>query len=124
MSGWAVIFCGSRDWKSVETIAERVASYPEDTIIIHGACRGADLIAQACAVRLGYTIVPVPYFHWMGKRGGPERNRAMLEILLAYKSLDKRVAVEAFPLNGPGTQNMIDLAKDAGVPFRENKLHE
>jgi hypothetical protein len=114
-----VLVTGAREWADVDVIGARLRRYPRSTVVIHGDCGGADAIAHRVAEALHMTPVPVPYFRWLGLRGGPERNRVMLEMLLAYERRGVHICVEAFPLGGPGTAGMMRLARGAGV-----KVHE
>lgn len=104
-----VIVCGSRDWRDPEPIRARLRQLPPDTVIVHGACRGADLMAGFVAQRLGLRVEPVPA-NWraFGMSAGPIRNRAMLR-----RGAD---LVLAFGAEGRGTKNMLRLASVWGVP--------
>lgn len=88
--------------------------------MIHGNCSGVDKIAASACPELGLVQVPVPYFDWLGQRGGPERNRVMLHMLLAYHTYGYAVRLEAFPMLGSrGTVNMINQAHDASIDVVE-----
>jgi hypothetical protein len=113
----AIIVTGSREWTDRKLIGLRLRAYPIEAIVIHGNAGGADKIAHQIARDDGSVVVPVPYFSWLGKTGGMERNRVMLHILLAYRADGYDVAVEAFPLpSSIGTWGMMGLAADARVP--------
>jgi hypothetical protein len=95
-----------------------IASYKfvnpdEELVIVHGAARGADSIADQMARELGVRTIPIPA-QWKvhGKAAGPIRNQQMLDehpdIAITY----------AFRLEGRsnGTDDMISRSKDAGIP--------
>ncbi len=110
----AIIVAGSRRWTNVAKIRERIWKYPPFTIVLHGDSEGADTIAGQIA---GPNAIAVPFFGWMGARGGPERNKAMLLMLLTWKKRGHDIAVEAFPMpDSKGTRHMIQIAREAGVP--------
>ncbi len=108
-----VIVCGSRRWTDSRTIwrvLERLADHHPEVEIIHGAARGADTIAGEVGVALGFKVTAVPaQWEKFGKAAGPMRNKEMLGMApdLVY----------AFRCRGEsnGTDNMIKIAKKAGV---------
>ncbi|HEY7037180.1 MAG TPA: SLOG family protein [Thermomicrobiales bacterium] len=76
-----VLVCGSRSWRDVDAIEERLGRLPRGTTIIHGGARGADVRAGIVARRLGFEVVELPA-DWLGfgRSAGPIRNRAMLDL--------------------------------------------
>lgn len=124
-----VLVCGGRDFEDYKFLShyltkkldeyyvwspdpEPHGSWGWDLFLIHGAARGADLLAEKWA-QLNY----IPYQEYpadwaqYGKRAGYLRNVQMLEE-------GKPDLVIAFP-GGAGTNMMINLAKNAGVPVEE-----
>lgn len=105
------LFCGSRDWKdrgAIEADMFPIAMADPEAIVVHGGARGADEIAGEVARQLGLHVAEVralwPLF---GRGAGPRRNEAMLRL--------KPDVVYAYPLSGPGTRGMINLARACGV---------
>ena len=95
-----------------------MAKFPEGTLFIHGNATGADECCDEMASRLGYPRLRVPYFGFLGRSGGPVRNRYMLDVLLALMETGTEVAVEAFHddlTKSKGTLDMVKRAKKAGV---------
>jgi hypothetical protein len=84
---------------------------PHDTTIVCGGARGADAHAEHSALLLGL-ISEVHYANWnkYGKAAGPIRNQAMLD-----SGIDKVIAFDG----GPGTLDMKERARKAGVPVEE-----
>lgn len=84
-----VLVCGDRNWTDRKKVADRLAILPQDTIVIHGACRGADQIAGEEAKKLGFIVHEFPA-DWSkyGKMAGPVRNSQMLaekpDLVLAF----------------------------------------
>lgn len=109
---FVALFCGSREWSDRERIRRDLESLPGGSVVIEGGARGADRIAREEARALGLHVATVPalWDHY-GRSAGYRRNEAMarLEPDFAY----------AYPLGGPGTANMIELAESACVPVRE-----
>lgn len=130
-----LLVTGSRDWTDHDVIHDRLEEYrgavtlSDDGLMIrHGACRGADLIADREAKRLGLMVDPWPAdwkvvkgitedsdIRWRNGRpydagAGRRRNIAMLDA-------DPRPnAVLAFQKNGSsGTQHTIDEARKRGI---------
>lgn len=110
-----VLVCGSRDWLSQGIIQERLSKLPPNTIIIHGACRGADNIAGFVAQILGFEVRPYPAkWDLFGYGAGKARNQQMLdEEHTPEEPID---LVIAFDMGGPGTNDMRDRAVKAGIP--------
>ncbi len=75
-----VLVCGSRDWKDVSKIVERLCLLPEGTVVIQGDARGADLLAKDAATKMGLAVESFPA-DWdrYGRKAGPIRNRKMLD---------------------------------------------
>ena len=55
-----VLVCGSRDWIDIDIVYKRLQSLPSSTTIVHGGCRGADMIADSVAKKLGFNIKCFP----------------------------------------------------------------
>ena len=110
-----VLICGDRNWTDKPLIEKYITTLPEGSTVIHGACRGADLIAEYYALKYGHIIMDFPA-PW-GTRGaiaGPLRNKEMLnrgkpELVVAFhRDLSK----------SRGTKNMILQAERAGIPVK------
>jgi hypothetical protein len=110
-----VLLCGSRTWTSIPEIASVVEKLPAGSVVIHGAARGADSIAAACAEVAGLEILsfPVTNEDWvrLGKIAGHLRNKRMLDegkpdVVIAFLDTDNA---------SPGTHNMMAQAEAYGV---------
>jgi hypothetical protein len=106
-----VLVCGGRnfeDHKLLSSVLDELHAQHVFTVVIHGAARGADRLADGWAL---YNKIPPYRFHalWKskGKAAGPIRNRRMLE-------KGKPDLVVAFP-GGAGTKDMVSAALGAGV---------
>jgi hypothetical protein len=84
---WNLMVTGSRSWTDEATINKvlarlwQSAGCPEHATLIHGGCRGADLIAaHIVAGRDGWEVREYPA-RWteLGKRAGIVRNNEMLD---------------------------------------------
>lgn len=107
-----VIVCGTRDWHHRQVIQDRLARLPaeDDTIVVHGAARGADRIAEQEAQKLGLLVEahPADWDRW-GKRAGFVRNDYMA-------SLGADLCIAFWDGRSAGTKMMIDLAHQYGIP--------
>lgn len=106
-----VIVCGSRTWLDKNPIYDFLRVLPAGSVIVHGAARGADQIADSAARSLGLAVEPHPAdWERLGRAAGPARNQKM-----ADAGAD---ALFAFRQQGesPGTDDMIRRAKAAGIP--------
>jgi hypothetical protein len=116
-----VIFCGGRDYNNHRLIIVsllKVAIKKGELDLIHGDARGADRLADAAANLLNpmclWSIRIIKYpadWNKYGKSAGFKRNAQML-------NEGRAQAVVAFK-GGKGTQNMMNLAKKAGIPVWE-----
>lgn len=74
-----ILICGSRHWTDKALIRAWLSKLPKDTEIIHGACRGADVLAGDVAKELGFKVREFPAdWETHGKAGGPIRNEQMI----------------------------------------------
>ena len=110
----AVLITGGRDYDDEVAVDRIVQTFPRGTLVITGGADGTDLHADNAADRHGYPCASLPYFHWLGKYGGPERNTYMVAILCALRDAGWLVKVVAFP-GGRGTANCVRQAKRAGL---------
>lgn len=76
-----VLVCGDRNWTDRARIARALAKLPPNTEVIHGAARGADMIAGEEAQKLGFIVREFPADWSTGRSAGPIRNRRMLNEL-------------------------------------------
>lgn len=108
-----ILVCGSRDWNDVGLIRERLEKFPKDSIVIHGGCRGADIISGMIAEELGMEVLCFPA-EWgkFGRSAGPKRNQRMLDEGIP----DIVLAFHGDIGSSKGTLDMVKRAKDRGVP--------
>ena len=115
----ACIVTGDRhaEWRHWhEDVADAIAGFD---VVIHGAAKGIDTIADNVADELVTKVIPMPA-PWaeMGNAAGPHRNRCMLNVLLNLKDCGYVVEVLAFHSNieeSKGTRNMVAMARGAEV---------
>lgn len=114
-----VLITGSRDWKDRRTVWTALhsvlAESPEGVVVVHGAARGADDIADRWAHEMrqvGFHVnVEAHPADWgqYGKGAGTVRNRLMVK-------LGADVCL-AFPLeHSIGTYDCMRRAAAAGIP--------
>lgn len=117
-----ILVCGSRHWDDIETIARVLEGLPKHGVtIIHGAARGADMIAGEVARQLDWNVREYPA-QWdkHGKAAGLIRNQVMLDrehlrdspidlCIAFHNELDKQEG---------GTYDMVRRASLAGIPVR------
>lgn len=116
--GWSVpplrvLVCGGRDYADAERVAEVLTAIcQDDAVIIHGAAKGADALADVWAREHGLRVERYPAdWRKYGRRAGPVRNQQMLDE-------GKPDLVVAFP-GGRGTADMVKRARAAGVAVQE-----
>ena len=107
-----VLVCGGRDFTDrgllFSTMDRVLAKYPDGLLVVHGAAKGADLLAEEwCKSReVMYIGVPAQWARF-GKAAGMQRNRIMRDVwepkaCIAFKG-------------GVGTRGMIGLMREIGV---------
>ena len=107
-----ILVCGDRNWNNISSIKRELEKFSGDVVIIHGAARGADSIAENIAKSLGFKVEAYPA-KWdeLGRAAGPIRNMQMLEegkpdlVLAFHPDLSK----------SKGTANMVSIARKRGV---------
>lgn len=113
-----LLVCGSRDWTNKEIIKKEILELQKNNrieVIIHGGCRGADLLSGVVAYELQIPIEEYPA-DWKGdgKAAGPKRNQRMLDegkpdfVLAFHDDINE----------SKGTKDMVLRAKKAGVTFK------
>ncbi len=116
-----ILICGSRDWQDKRRIGRYLDDLlaaeglePENLVVIHGGCKGADHHAGMEAKGRGCQVIEFPA-NWakFGLSAGPKRNQQML----TEGKPDRVVAFHADWENSKGTRDMINRAKFHGVPF-------
>jgi len=106
-----ILICGSRNWTNYWSIYDVISKLDKDSIIIHGAAKGADTIAGVIANKLGLQVVPVPA-DWKkyGRAAGPIRNKIMLDM-----NPDLVIGFHENIETSRGTKNMKEQAEKKGV---------
>lgn len=107
-----VIVCGSRGWHDRDKITDRLALLPaaDDTVVVHGAAKGADRIAEQEAQKLGLLVEAHPA-DWTryGKRAGIVRNEEMA-------ALGADLCIAFWDGMSNGTAHMMAAADARGIP--------
>lgn len=111
-----VLITGDRNWKRIDIIERELKKLPADTIIIHGAARGADTLGKFVAERLGLKVIndgkgfPADWKRY-GRSAGPIRNQLMID----KGNPDLVLAFHENIAESRGTRDMVARASGAGV---------
>lgn len=112
-----IIVAGSRNFQDegllFGTLDRLISEINDNNIeIVHGNCRGADLIGEKYALANDLKVASFPaQWEMYGKSAGAIRNTEMAK----YASKENGILV-AFPIGeSRGTRNMIQLAKKYGL---------
>jgi len=110
-----ILVCGGRNFNDVELLNTTLDNLRIERglvkVLIHGASRGADTLADDWANEHDVDVISVPAdWRKYGRAAGPMRNAKMLEY--------NPDLVVAFP-GGKGTRSMIKLAEAAGIEVIE-----
>jgi len=111
----------SEKWESVinEIFGrEHIGQWAEETVLIHGDCEGIDLLVdRESKHRFDISLIPMPYMSYLGKAGGPTRNRKMVQVLDLLRDVGYTTLVLAFHDSietSKGTKNCATQAKQHG----------
>jgi hypothetical protein len=109
-----VLICGDRNWDDKAFIRKRMRALEPDTIVVHGAAKGADSLAGEVAEEMGFEVHPYPAA-WgvFGRAAGPIRNTQMLD----EEEPDMVWGFHDWIENSKGTRDMMRQAQRRGVPF-------
>ena len=109
-----LLICGDRKWSNKESIKQELITIQPD-IVIHGACRGADQLADEAAKELGIECSSYPaQWYTYGKAAGPIRNQRMID----EGNPDFVLAFHSDIANSKGTKDMVERAYLSGIPTR------
>lgn len=114
-----ILITGDREWDDIARVVEVLKGYRPGTILVHGACRGADIICAAVAETLGFEVRAYPA-DWEKHRraAGPIRNRQMLtEEHKPEEPIDVVFAFHNNFENSRGTADMVKVVDKAGIPW-------
>jgi len=109
-----VVFCGSRTWgktnDQILAIYDVMSTLPLDAVIVHGAAKGADMLAAGAAADRGNPIEAHPAdWEKNGKQAGIIRNLEMLDT-------KPDLVVAFWDGKSKGTGHMIHAARERGIP--------
>lgn len=120
-----IIVCGSRDFKDKKLAfkkLDRLTKKFRDPIIIHGAARGADRLADIWAWRRGLNCMRFkPDWYAEPKAGGIIRNRDMCKYAKEYK---KNLCIAFWNGRSKGTKHTIDTARKFGIRVKIVRVDE
>lgn len=109
-----VIICGDRYWEDEATIGIFLEKLNKESVVIHGACKGADITAGRLAKEMGLKVKAFPAdWSTYGNAAGPIRNRQMV----ADGNPDLVVAFHNNLSQSKGTKDMLNVAKESGIMF-------
>lgn len=107
-----VVMCGSREYDDGAMVRQAFNELSflvdwRDLIIVHGAARGADALADRFAKDHGIAVEPHPaQWELLGRAAGPIRNIEMLD-----SGVDLLIAFGT----GKGTEHIVGHARACGI---------
>jgi YspA, cpYpsA-related SLOG family len=115
-----ILVTGDREWSDIPRVVEELRGFRPGTILVHGACRGADVICAAVAEALRFDVRPYPADWVKHKRAaGPIRNQQMLDVEnKPEEPIDLCLAFHNNIIDSRGTADMLDRVIKAGVPWK------
>lgn len=121
-----ILVTGDRDWDDITTVVEVLKRYPPETVLIHGACRGADIICAAVAEALGFVVRGYPAdWDGLGKAAGPVRNQQMLTLEnTVVEPIDVVLVFHDNIASSRGTADMVKRSEKEGLMVVINTSHK
>ena len=115
-----ILVTGDREWDDIPRVVAELRGYRPGTILVHGACRGADIICAAVAEALRFEVRAYPAdWEKHGRGAGPIRNRQMLtEENKPEEPIDLVLAFHNNIQKSKGTADMLDCVDAAGLPWK------
>ncbi len=115
-----ILVTGDRNWDDIPRVVEELRGYRPGTILVHGACRGADVICAAVAEALRFEVRAYPA-DWEKHRraAGPIRNQQMLDVEnKPEEPIDLCLAFHNDIDNSRGTADMLSRVDKADIPWK------
>lgn len=117
-----ILIAGDRYWTDLNCIKKAIETFDsKETLIVHGACQGADQIGAKVANHLNFKVQSFPA-DWKkyGHAAGPIRNKQMVDYMLNMKKLDKELDLQVFAFHNSietskGTKHCIQYAKSKNI---------
>jgi hypothetical protein len=119
-----ILVTGSRDWSDITSIIETLKNYDKGTILIHGNCRGADIICATVGETLGFEIRSYPAdWDTHGKSAGIIRNQLMIDNENKIdEPIDLCIAFHNEIENSKGTKDCVSRVLKANIAVIYVKL--
>jgi hypothetical protein len=121
----ALLITGSRrglNFTNQEQIYLLKKLFTNKNLLIHGDAPGVDAIFKKYAIKNNISKIDMPAdFKNLGKKAGPQRNQAMVDIAIVLRSCGWKIFCAGFP--GPdsiGTYDCINRIKKAGFDINVN----
>jgi len=120
-----IVVTGDREWDDIPRVVEELKGYRPGTILIHGTCRGADIICAAVAEAYGFIVRGYPAdWETYGKAAGVIRNQQMLDVEnKPEEPIDVCLGFHNDIANSRGTADMIKRTEKAGIPVKLCTTH-
>lgn len=115
-----ILVTGDRDWTDIKRVVEELKNYRSGTILIHGACQGADNTCAAVAEALGFEVRAYPA-DWKnhGRAAGPIRNQFMIDAEHKLEEpIDLCLAFHNSIESSRGTADMLKRVNKSNIESR------
>ncbi len=110
-----ILVTGCRYWQPTEQM-RKVFEEEKPSMVIHGTCTGVDTVADEVATEMG---IPVhrEYPDWKsnGRRAGPMRNAAMINVLRRHEGRNIVYAFHRDLEKSRGTKDCVQKANLVGL---------
>lgn len=113
-----ILITGCRYWQPTEQM-RKLFSEEKPTLVIHGTCTGVDTVADVVATEMGIEVHrEYPDWKTHGKRAGPMRNAAMIDVLQRHPGRKIVYAFHQDLSKSRGTKDCMRKAELAGLEVR------
>lgn len=118
-----ILVAGDRNWSDIKLVVDALQEFPAGTIIIHGACRGADTICAVVAEALDFTVKSYPAdWNTFGPTAGPIRNQTMIDREQLHDDpINVCLVFHDDIENSRGIKDMKSRAEKSSIPVKHIK---
>jgi hypothetical protein len=120
-----IVVTGDREWDDIARVVEELRGFRPGTILVHGACRGADIICAAVAEALGFEVRSYPA-DWKKypRAAGPIRNQQMIDVEnKPEEPIDLCLGFHNDIEKSRGTADMLRRVQHANIPSKLCSSH-
>ena len=107
----ALVAADRRDRTAANRMGALFAKLTPGAVVLQGGARGADEMAAQLAMEYGLFPMTMPYAKFLGRGGGPARNRKMKAVAVGLRTAGWSVKVLSFHENLATSKGTLDMVR-------------